>query len=175
MDGNPVSTGTFTVDGSGNLSESSFEVERANLEAATAFVLSMARNMAVDQKIPVAIFSLEMSAIQMVMRLVASETWLTSDKLKKGNLISKSSQLTKNSISIGKELSFNLDLGVGDKVLIMSPVGIETIIGSLPRQETFIISSIFDSGLADFDANIAFINLNTLENFFNLKKEVVIR
>ena len=53
----------------------------------------------------------------------------------------------------------------------MSPVGIETIIGSLPRQETFIISSIFDSGLADFDANIAFINLNTLENFFNLKKE----
>ena len=53
----------------------------------------------------------------------------------------------------------------------MSPVGIETIIGSLPRQETFIISSIFDSGLADFDANIAFINLETLENFFNLKKE----
>ena len=42
----------------------------------------------------------------------------------------------------------------------MSPVGIETIIGSLPKQETFIISSIFDSGLADFDANIAFINLN---------------
>ena len=60
---------------------------------------------------------------------------------------------------------------MGDKVSIMSPVGIETIIGSLPRQETFIISSIFDSGLADFDANIAFINLDTLENFFNLKKE----
>jgi len=53
----------------------------------------------------------------------------------------------------------------------MSPVGIETIIGSLPRQETFIISSVFDSGLADFDANIAFINLDTLENFFSFKKE----
>ena len=55
----------------------------------------------------------------------------------------------------------------------MSPVGIETIIGSLPRQETFIIRSIFDSGLADFDANIAFINLETLENFFSFKKEDV--
>ena len=107
----------------------------------------------------------------LILRGYSSDNFLKLDVVKKGNLIGKSSQLTKNSISIGKELSFNLDLGVGDKVSIMSPVGIETIIGSLPRQETFIISSIFDSGLADFDANIAFINLDTLENFFNLKKE----
>ncbi|MDA9861603.1 ABC transporter permease [Candidatus Pelagibacter sp.] len=107
----------------------------------------------------------------LILRGYSSENFLKLDVVKKGNLIGKLSQLTKNSISIGKELSFNLDLGVGDKVSIMSPVGIETIIGSLPRQETFIISSIFDSGLADFDTNIAFINLNTLENFFNLKKE----
>ena len=107
----------------------------------------------------------------LILRGYSPENFLKLDVVKKGNLIGKSNQLTKNSISIGKELSFNLDLGVGDKVSIMSPVGIETIIGSLPRQETFIISSIFDSGLADFDANIAFINLNTLENFFNLKKE----
>ena len=107
----------------------------------------------------------------LILRGYSSENFLKLDVVKKGNLIGKSNQLTKNSISIGKELSFNLDLSVGDKVSIMSPVGIETIIGSLPRQETFIISSIFDSGLADFDANIAFINLDTLENFFNLKKE----
>ncbi|MDA9222590.1 ABC transporter permease [Candidatus Pelagibacter sp.] len=107
----------------------------------------------------------------LILRGYSNENFLKLDVVKKGNLIDKSSQLTKNSISIGKELSFNLNLGVGDKVSIMSPVGIETIIGSLPRQETFIISSIFDSGLADFDANIAFINLDTLENFFNLKKE----
>jgi lipoprotein-releasing system permease protein len=107
----------------------------------------------------------------LILRGYSSENFLKLDVVKNGNLIDKSNQLTKNSISIGKELSFNLNLGVGDKVSIMSPVGIETIIGSLPRQETFIISSIFDSGLADFDANIAFINLNTLENFFNLKKE----
>ena len=107
----------------------------------------------------------------LILRGYSTENFLKLDVVKKGNLTGKSNQLSKNSISIGKELSFNLDLGLGDKVSIMSPVGIETIIGSLPRQETFIISSIFDSGLADFDANIAFINLNTLENFFNLKKE----
>ena len=74
-------------------------------------------------------------------------------------------------ISIGKELSFNYDLKVGDKVLIMSPQGVETIIGSLPRQETFIVDSIFDSEISDFDLNIAFINLNDLENLFNLNQE----
>jgi lipoprotein-releasing system permease protein len=107
----------------------------------------------------------------LILRGYSSDNFLKLDVVKKGNLIGKSNQLTKNSISIGKELSFNLDLDVGDKVSIMSPVGIETIVGNLPRQETFVISSIFDSGLADFDANIAFINLDTLEDFFNLKKE----
>ena len=53
----------------------------------------------------------------------------------------------------------------------MSPIGIETIIGNLPKKETFIINSIFDSGLADFDSNIAFINLDTLENFFALDSD----
>lgn len=52
----------------------------------TAFVLSMARNIAVDFNIPLAIFSLEMSSIQLVTRLISSETQLPADKLKKGNL-----------------------------------------------------------------------------------------
>jgi lipoprotein-releasing system permease protein len=91
--------------------------------------------------------------------------------VKKGNFIGQSNQLVKNSISIGKELSFNLNLTIGDRVSIMSSTGIETIIGNLPKQETFIINSIFDSGFADFDANIAFVNLNTLENFFDLDRK----
>ncbi len=78
--------------------------------------------------------------------------------------------LIENYISIGKELSFNLDLEIGDSVTLMSSVGVETIIGNLPKQKTFIVSSIFESGLIDFDNNIAFINLETLEDLFNLKK-----
>ena len=107
----------------------------------------------------------------LVLRGYNSKDFSKLDVVKKGNLIAESSQLSRNSISIGKELSFNLGLSVNDKVSIMSPVGIETIVGSLPKQETFTITSIFDSGLADFDANIAFINLDTLESFFDLKKK----
>lgn len=52
----------------------------------TAFVLSMAREMAVTHNKSVALFSLEMSSIQLVTRLIASETELGSQKLKSGRL-----------------------------------------------------------------------------------------
>ena len=74
-------------------------------------------------------------------------------------------------ISIGKELSFDYNIKVGDKVLIMSPTGVQTIVGSLPKQETFIVDSIFDSEIADFDRNVVFINLENLESLFDLNSE----
>ena len=90
---------------------------------------------------------------------------------KNKNIQGNKNTLKKNYISIGKELSFDLNLQLGDNISIMSPAGIKTIIGTLPKQETFFISSIFDSGLADFDSNVAFVNLSTLESFFDYNKD----
>ncbi len=78
--------------------------------------------------------------------------------------------LNSKHISIGKELSILLNLDIGDKILLMSPSGIKTIVGNLPKQESYIIDSIFDSGLTNFDQNVAFLNINDLENLFNLDK-----
>ena len=107
----------------------------------------------------------------LVLRGYKNEDFSKLDVVKNENFTGNSNELIKNNISIGKELSFILNLEIGEKISIMSPSGIETIIGSLPKQETFIVSSIFDSGLADFDSNIAFVNLKNLENFFDFKKE----
>ncbi|OFX90107.1 MAG: replicative DNA helicase [Bacteroidetes bacterium GWF2_33_16] len=52
----------------------------------TAFVLSMAKNIAVDHNRSVALFSLEMSSVQLVNRLIVSETELPSDKIRNGRL-----------------------------------------------------------------------------------------
>jgi len=52
----------------------------------TALTLSMARNMAVQHNIPVAFFSCEMSSVQLITRLISSETGLSSEKLRTGNL-----------------------------------------------------------------------------------------
>ena len=80
-------------------------------------------------------------------------------------------RLLNNNISIGKELSFTLNLEIGDTVTLMSSAGVETIIGNLPKQKTFLVTSIFESGLAEFDNNVAFINLKTLEEFLNLNEK----
>ncbi|MDB0038676.1 lipoprotein-releasing ABC transporter permease subunit [Candidatus Pelagibacter sp.] len=89
--------------------------------------------------------------------------------IKNKNFRGDRSKLNKNSISIGNELSFSLNLKIGDDITLMSPSGVETIIGSMPKQKTFTITSIFNSGLADFDNNIALINLDTLDDFFGFE------
>ena len=92
-------------------------------------------------------------------------------KIFKNDLFLGNSEILKeNYISIGRELSFNLNLEIGDNITLMSSSGIQTIIGSLPKQKTFLVSSIFESGLADFDNSVAFINLKTLEEFLNIDK-----
>ena len=91
--------------------------------------------------------------------------------VKNKNFIGNKNNLTSNHLSIGKELSFTLDLKIGDTITIMSSVGVETIVGTLPKQKSFIVASLFESGLNDFDNNVAFINLNTLEEFFNLESK----
>tara|TARA_A100001011_G_scaffold391571_1_gene477313 strand:- start:14326 stop:15555 length:1230 start_codon:yes stop_codon:yes gene_type:complete len=78
-----------------------------------------------------------------------------------------SKKLVSGKISIGKELAFLLDVNIGDQINIMSPVGLETIIGSLPKQDKFTISSIYESGLIEFDQNVVFMNINDLEDLFN--------
>ena len=98
------------------------------------------------------------------------------DDFKKLNVIKNNNFLgskiiSYNHISIGKELSFILDLNIGDKISIISPSSVMSIAGSLPKQKSFIIESIFESGINEFDQNIAFLNLNDLEEFFNLEKK----
>lgn len=63
-----------------------FLLEDMTVTHNTAFVLSMARNIAIDFNHPVAVFSLEMSSVQLITRLISSETGLSSEKLRTGKL-----------------------------------------------------------------------------------------
>ena len=69
----------------------------------TAFVLTMARNMAVEFKTPVAFFSLEMSSVQLMNRLIVAETQLSSKDLRTGNLNSQQwAHLETNTVELGR-------------------------------------------------------------------------
>ena len=106
-----------------------------------------------------------------VLRGYQSDDFSKLEIIKNKNFKGNKINLEKNNISIGNELSFSLNLKIGDEITILSPSGVQTIIGSMPKQKTFIVTSIFNSGLAEFDNNIALINLSTLEDFFGFKKE----
>ena len=70
----------------------------------TAFVLTMARNMAVDHHIPVAIFSLEMSSTQLVKRIMISETGLSAEKIRGASKMTDNewAQLNKGLVQLEK-------------------------------------------------------------------------
>ena len=79
--------------------------------------------------------------------------------------------LNKKGISISREMGFDLGLDIGDKLSLVFSSFEDTIIGSLPKQKTFQITSFYNSGFNDFDKNIAFINIEDLENQLNLKPD----
>ena len=100
--------------------------------------------------------------------------YLKDDFKKLGVVQNKSffgnTEINYNHISIGKELSYILNVEVGNKITIISPKSIMSIAGSLPKQKSFIVESIFESDINEFDQNIAFLNLADLEDFFDLDK-----
>jgi len=104
-----------------------------------------------------------------LLRGYSTDDFSKLEMINKDTFIGKKNDLVNNNISIGKELSFSLDLKIGDTVTLMSSAGIETIIGNLPKQKTFIVTSLFESGLIDFDNNVIFLNLDTLEEFLSYK------
>ena len=73
----------------------------------------------------------------------------------------------KNNIFIGTELAFNLDLKEGDNINLMSSVFVATPLGSLPKQETFKIAGIFNTGFVEFDQNIIFLNIEDALSIFD--------
>ena len=80
----------------------------------------------------------------------------------KGN----SKDLKKNQAIIGAELAYNLELELGDKINLMSSAFIATPFGGLPKQESFEIVGIFNTGFYEFDQNFVFLNLNDVLSIF---------
>jgi lipoprotein-releasing system permease protein len=75
-------------------------------------------------------------------------------------------------IVIGKELAKNMGLFLFEPVNIISPMGMATPIGMVPRMKKFIVVGIFDSGFYEYDSTLAYISLKDCQEFLNLDKHV---
>ena len=90
------------------------------------------------------------------------------DLIKNGIIDGSLNSFSKNTISIGKELAISLDLIVGDEITLMSTSNLQTPFGNLPMQEKFTISSVFSTGLAEFDHNVIFMPFENAKSLFEL-------
>ena len=91
--------------------------------------------------------------------------------IKKGIIDGSLKSFKKNTISIGKELAISLDLTTGDEITLMSTSNLQTPFGNLPLQEKFKISSVFSTGLAEFDQNVIFMPFENANSLFELSDE----
>lgn len=73
---------------------------------------------------------------------------------------------------LGKELSRNLGAFLGDRLKLLSPSGTMTPMGLAPKIKVFEVVGIFDSGMYEFDSNLAYISLKGAQDFFNLGERV---
>ena len=88
------------------------------------------------------------------------------------NLINGNLKDFKNGTAfIGTELAFNLNLELGDKINLMSSSFIMTPLGGMPKQETFVIAGIFNTGFYEFDQNFVFLNLSEALSIFDKSAE----
>ena len=75
-------------------------------------------------------------------------------------------------IVIGKELAKNMGLLLFDPVNIISPMGISTPMGMVPKMKKFIVVGIFDSGFYEYDSTLAYVSLRDCQDFLNLGERV---
>jgi lipoprotein-releasing system permease protein len=94
--------------------------------------------------------------------------------LKKNLIEGNLDAFTSGTVILGKELSLNLNLSIGDRVSLMSSTFIGTPFGQIPKQESYLVSGIFNSGFYEFDQNVIFLNINDALSFFGKNKSETI-
>jgi len=90
----------------------------------------------------------------------------------KVNLPSLEDKKNRTGIILGKELSRKMGVVVGDVISMVSPVSRVTPVGLIPRMKLFKVVGVFESGMYEYDANLAFILLKSAQKFFSMKDAV---
>ncbi len=83
-------------------------------------------------------------------------------------VLSKDSIPTLPGLVIGKELARNLNLFVGDKVNVVSPMGNITPLGMVPKMKGYRVVGIFNTGMFEYDSTLAYVWLKDAQSFLGM-------
>jgi lipoprotein-releasing system permease protein len=71
-------------------------------------------------------------------------------------------------IILGKELARQLGVEVGDPISVVSPAGVPTVVGLVPKVKRFAVVGLFDAGMIEYDSALAYVALPDAQRFFGL-------
>lgn len=133
------------------------------VQAATPFIynqvmLSTGRNVS-----GVVLRGIEPATDRQVTRLSQALVQGAMDQLEHGAAVDR-----EPGILIGRELSRHLNLSLGDRVNVVSPIGNITPLGMVPKLKPFRVAGIFNTGMFEYDSTMAYISLGEAQKFFEL-------
>ncbi len=142
-----------------------------NIVAATPFIYAQAMLKKGESVSGVILRGLEMESAFKVITLGKMEGGKTDYLTKKNRLSLKLSPEDRElpGMIVGKELAKNLNAVLFDTLHILSPQGIATPMGMMPRLKKFLVVGIFDSGFYEYDSTMAFLTLADAQEFLNLE------
>jgi len=113
-----------------------------------------------------------------IIRALEKKEFLNDKLISQNVLDGNINNFGKNYVSIGSNLSESLGVWVGDKITVLSTIQESTPFGNVPKQFSFIVGSIFKTGIYEFDNNYILIDINSSEEFLfkqNSNRNIEIR
>jgi len=101
---------------------------------------------------------------------IKKEEFLKFKDLKKNFIVNNDLNFANNHIILGDKLFDRLNLNVGDKVKLIVPKSSNTVFGNIPKSKTFYIGGYFNSGMYNYDNNLAFIEIDIGKKLFLTEK-----
>ncbi len=103
-----------------------------------------------------------------LLRGVSGESLKTLEIIQKNIIAGNINSLDPGEAVIGSRLASSLGLSKGDNLTLLSPRGISSPFGTVPRSSSFDIKAIFEIGMTEYDGNIVFLNISDAREILNL-------
>ncbi len=143
-----------------------------HVQAAAPFIMGQAMLMRKGQAAGVVVRGLDIERAEKVSDIAKN---LTEGKLRDLQAPSVSPENSdapaRDGIILGRELSRKLGAYTGETVSMVSPVSRVTPLGMIPKMKMFQVVGIFESGMFEYDSNLAFVSLSAAQKFFSLKNK----
>ena len=103
-----------------------------------------------------------------LLRGVSSQSLNSLQIIRKNIITGNIDNINRGEVVIGSRLASNLGLSKGENLTLLSPRGVSSPFGTVPRSSSFDVKAIFEIGMTEYDGNIIFLNIDDAREILNL-------